>query len=508
MEHLPSSKDVSEKGSVDVESTSAQSDNGIDPVAEKKLLRKLDWILLPLTTLIYVLNFVDRTAIGEPTFLRHLFGSLHDLGNAKVVGLEKDLGMTGYDYNVSLTVFFIFFIFFEVPANLALKRFGSISMALLIIMFGLVSIGTAFIQNFAGLIVTRIFLGIAEGGTLPGLTYILSRYYRRHELVLRIGIFFGLAPCIAGAFGGLLASGLLAVNDIGSVTSWRKIFLIEGIITTGFGILGIFFIPTDPKHTRMLNETERELALRRIDADRPVKTHGDKEKTTWKLVWRSLNFNTLLCSMLYLFVNISFQGLSFFMPTVVAGLGHYTPVQVQLRTVPPYAVAGFWALFVTYGGYRLRVRSLTILFTIPLVLSGYVIAVATPSHHARYAACFLCVMGLVPTAPAIVAWGTDNASPDTMRATTSALIPSIGTIGAIVAVWTYLPTDAPSFRKGSILNVATSSTVIVLVIIGALYIRWENGKRERGERNYRLEGKTTQEIVDLGYKHPDFRYQI
>ncbi len=52
MEHLPSSKDVSEKGSVDVESTSAQSDNGIDPVAEKKLLRKLDWILLPLTTLI------------------------------------------------------------------------------------------------------------------------------------------------------------------------------------------------------------------------------------------------------------------------------------------------------------------------------------------------------------------------------------------------------------------------------------------------------------------------
>lgn len=62
-------------------------------------------------------------------------------------------------------------------------------------------------------------------------------------------------------------------------------------MTTGFGLLGIFFIPTDPKTTRLLNEAERELALKRIDADRTYKIHGEKERTTWKLVWRSLNFN-------------------------------------------------------------------------------------------------------------------------------------------------------------------------------------------------------------------------
>lgn len=76
-------------------------------------------------------------------------------------------------------------------------------------------------------------------------------------------------------------------------------------------------------------------------------------------------------------------------------------------------------------------------------------------------------------------------------------------------VWTYLPTDAPQYRNGTILNVATSTAAILLVSIGAFYINWENRKRDRGERNYRLEGKKSpQEIVDLGYKHPDFRYHL
>jgi MFS family permease len=81
----------------------------------------------------------------------------------------------------------------EVPSNLALKRFGSVWMAGLITSFGAVSIATAFITSYSGLIVTRVFLGLAEGGTLvctskvsiqiqvinrvlqSGLAYILSR---------------------------------------------------------------------------------------------------------------------------------------------------------------------------------------------------------------------------------------------------------------------------------------------------------------------------------------------
>lgn len=470
----------------------SEAPNAIDPVAERRLLQKLDWRLIPLFTLIYCTNFVDRTAIG----------------NAKIAGIEKDLQMTGFDYNVALTVFYIFYIVAEVPSNLALKHFGSVWLAAMVVMFGAVAIGTAFVTSYGGLVVSRVFLGIAEGGTLSGLVYVLSGYYRRSELVLRVGVFFGVAPTLAGAFGGLLASGLLSVGNINSVTSWRKIFLIEGIITCGIGLACFFILPNDPQRTRMFNEEERALALARIDADQAVETQGVKEKTSLKLVLRSFSFTTTACAILYLLINISFQGLSLFMPTVVATLGNYTVVESQLRTVPPYLVGAVWAIFCSYCSFRVKRRAPFILLSTLLMVTGYAIAVGTKNSKARYAACFLSITGGSNAGPMVLAWGTGNAAPDTVKAVATALIPGIGTIGAVIAVWTYLPTDAPNYHNGNTLNLSTSSFTCVLVLLVVLYIRLENAKRNRGERNYRLEGKSRKEIEELGYLHPGFRYQV
>ncbi|KAJ7334300.1 MFS general substrate transporter [Mycena albidolilacea] len=464
----------------------------IDPEAERRLVRKLDWILLPLFTLIYCTNFVDRTAIG----------------NAKIAGIEKDLGMVGFDYNIALTVFYVFYIVSDIPSNLALKHFGSVWLAAMVTCFGVVSIATAFVKSYSGLIATRVFLGMAEGGTLSGLTYIISRYYRRTELVMRIGIFFGVSAPLAGAFGGLLASGLLHVGDIGSVKSWRKIFLIEGIMTTGIGLLCFIIIPTDPERTRMLTPEEKALALARIDADRVVQTQGRKEPTTLRLIWKSFNINTTLCLLCYLMANISFQGLSLFMPTVIATLGHFTVVESQLRTVPPYLVSVVWALVICYISLRIKRRAALCFVCGAFMVLGYAIAVGTKNPHARYAACFFSIMGGSGIGPLELAWATDNAAPDTVRAVTSAIIPGFGALGSVIAVWTYLPADAPNYHKGNSLNLGTASAICLLTIIAALYIRWENAKRERGERDYRLEGKTAKELEELGYLHPRFRYQL
>ncbi|KAJ7105461.1 MFS general substrate transporter [Mycena crocata] len=379
----------------------------IDQEAERKLVRKLDWALLPLFTLIYCTNFVDRTAIG----------------NAKIAGIEKDLGMVGFDYNIALTVFYIFYIVSDIPSNIALKRFGSMWLAGMVTVFGIVSISTAFVHSYSGLITTRVFLGMAEGGTLSGLTYLLSRYYRRTELVMRIGIFFGVSAPLAGAFGGLLASGLLHVGDIGTVKSWRKIFLIEGIMTTGIGLLCFVIIPTDPQRTRMLSAEEKSLALARIDADQVVRTYGRKEPTTFGLIWRSFNINTTLCLICYTMANISFQGLSLFMPTVIATLGHFTVVESQLRTVPPYMVGAVWAVIVAYISFRMKQRAGPIFVAGLFMVLGYAIAIGTRNSHARYAACFFSIMGGSPIGPLYLAWATDNAAPDTIRAVTSAIVP-------------------------------------------------------------------------------------
>ncbi|KAG6850659.1 hypothetical protein H0H93_010387 [Arthromyces matolae] len=327
------------------------------------------------------------------------------IGNAKIAGIEKDLNMSGFEFNIALTVFY--YIVVDVPSNLALKRFGSPWLAALITSFGLISIATAFIHSYSGLILTRVFLGLAEG------------------------------------VGGLLASGLLSVPDFHSVKSWRKIFLIEGIITTGFGLLCFFILPTDPLSARFLNDQERLLAMARIDGQQTIKTQGRRERTTLKLVFRSLSAHvrTILATIVYIMLNISFQGLSLFMPTVVATLGNYTVVESQLRTVPPYAVAAVWSVLISYLSYRMRHRSAIIFVCGMLMISGYAISVGTRNSHARwvlqplegyitntltrYAACFLTLAGASPGGPLVLAWAADNAAPDTVKAVTTAIVPGM-----------------------------------------------------------------------------------
>ncbi|KAG7094120.1 hypothetical protein E1B28_007732 [Marasmius oreades] len=291
-----------------LETTSAGTNSSdIDPVAERRLLRKLDWYLLPLFTLLYCTAFIDKISIG----------------NAKIAGIENDLRLTGLDLNIALTVFYIFFLVAEVPSNLALKRFGSGWLSAMTTIFGLISIGTAFVTSFAGILVTRALLGIAEACSLSGFVYLLSRYYRRSELVLRVGIFFGLSPGLGGAFGGLLASGLLTVCILPAwiLNSFTHTSFEEGIITTGIGLMCFVVLPTDPQYTRMFTEEERKLALARIDADQNTETKGRTEKASFALVLRSFNFSTTLCAICFALLNVTFQGLSLFMPTVVASCG-------------------------------------------------------------------------------------------------------------------------------------------------------------------------------------------
>lgn len=72
------------------------------------------------------------------------------------------------------------------------------------------------------------FLGFFEAGYGPGIPYLLSLFYLRHEIGVRIGFFLSAAP-LATCFAGPLAYGITSGDDAGSIANWRLLFLVEGL---------------------------------------------------------------------------------------------------------------------------------------------------------------------------------------------------------------------------------------------------------------------------------------
>jgi hypothetical protein len=145
----------------------------LDSVAEKKLVRKLDIrVILPIGA-IFFWAFIDRV----------------NLGYAKLQGLEKDLGMTGNDFNVALLVQIAPYIFFEIPSNLILKHvrpsywLGGLSLC-----WGFMTLGQGLVKTYSGFIALRVFLGLFEAGLVPGMADCACGRIRRakHEQVLSI----------------------------------------------------------------------------------------------------------------------------------------------------------------------------------------------------------------------------------------------------------------------------------------------------------------------------------
>ncbi|KAI6782784.1 putative MFS transporter [Emericellopsis cladophorae] len=144
----------------------------IDYQAEDKLVRRIDKFVVPTVMLAYLLCFLDRTNIG----------------NARLFGLEEDLGLKGSEYQIAVAVLFVPYVLIEVPSNLVLKKFRpSRWLSFITVSWGIVSTCTGFVQDFAGLVAARVLLGLLEGGLLPGLTVYLTLFYTKKEIALRIG---------------------------------------------------------------------------------------------------------------------------------------------------------------------------------------------------------------------------------------------------------------------------------------------------------------------------------
>ena len=433
--------------------------------------------------------------------------------------MDFDIGMVGYDYNMILSAFFVGYIVFELPAVACCKWIGpGWFLPTTSLMFGATSIATAFITTVPQAAAVRFLLGIFEAGMLPGSAYYLSRWYRRSELTFRISLYIVMSP-LAGAFGGLLAGAILGLPRIGTVTSWRMIFLVEGIVTMGLALIAFAALPNGPETARWLSAEEKSLAIGRLQAERDVRRPGTTAGGAAPLVDK-LNLNrfirgianpvTISTSIVFLFDAITVQSLAFFLPTIVKTIfPTETTVRQQLYTTPPYLVGIVLTAGLSWISWRVDRRQIFIAGSVPLVMIGYAMFLGSTNPRVRYAATFLAsssfTLGALTNAQV-----SANVISDTARNAAIGINAFCAHLGGLVSTWAFLQWDAPHFPIGNGINLATSSTSFIISFATLIWINRDNklrDSREAAGQEGAGQTLTAEEAQDLDWKHPAFRWK-
>ena len=342
---------------------------------------------------------------------------------------------------------------------------------------------------------------------MPGISYYLSRWYRRSELAFRLAMYISMAP-LAGAFGGLLASGILTLDHFGSLHTWQMIFAIEGIITMGLGLVGFITLTDRPETARWLSPEEKTLAITRIQSERVTTTEVLDKLDVPKTLRGILSPVSLTTSVIFLLNNITVQGLAFFAPTIVQTIyPDSTVITQQLYTVPPYIVGTFFTLVFPFLSWRWDIRMIFFVACPPLMVAGYIMFLASTSPMVRYGATFLIASGAFSLGAICNANSSNNVVSDTARSSAIGTTVMIGNVGGLIATWSFLPFDAPDYPIGNGLNLATSTTTIIVGSSLWLWMRWDNARREKINASSVLEGMSQKQIEDLDWRHPAFRWR-
>ncbi|KAF7365197.1 MFS general substrate transporter [Mycena venus] len=476
-------------------SESQEALDQFDSPEDKKLVRKIDFRLIPILTLLYLLSFLDRTNVG----------------NAKLLGLTTDLHVAAPQYNTALALYFVAYVLFEVPANIILKRFNpQFWLPTLTLVWGIVSICQGLVKNQAGLFGIRFLLGVTEAGLFPGVIYLFSVYYRRHERSWRVAIFFG-GAALAGAFGGILAFGIGKMDGVGGRKGWEWIFILEGIITVAFSLLAYFVVPTWSQKATFLTEPERARLLARLKYDSDA---AREEKFEWFFVFQAFK-DHLVWAYALLFHGFAFvlYSLSLFLPTIIAGLG-FSSWQAQLMTVPPNALAAFSIWFTVWLSSRYNVRAPFIIGSAFIAIIGYIILLAGPTPGAQYVGVHFAAAGVYTGNALLLSWPGENVSAQTKRAVAVAMQITIGDIGAIAGVLIYRPElSAHRFRKPHIIAIGYLLFAAAVAAYLWVWMSRENKRRDllAGERGEKQSLDTAEDEVQqqrLGDRSVLYRYVI
>ncbi|KAE8331862.1 putative MFS transporter [Aspergillus sergii] len=433
---------------------------------ERKLMAKIDWHIMPCLCVMYLLAFLDRVNIS----------------NAAVLGLQEDLNIVdGTNYNTALTIFFVPYVIFEIPSNILLKKLRPhVWLTGCMFLFGLVTICQGLVSNWGGLMTTRWFLGMFETGMFPGCFYLLGMWYKRSEAQKRFSFFFS-STTLAGAFGGLLASGLGKMDGIRGYRGWRWVFIIEGLITCVVSLAWFFIIPDFPEEVKWLTDEERQFIRAKLARDSGSAGHDAKIGWRdvlevfkdyihrWFDVLRSGRHSIWIC----LLRADHYQKL---------WLRWYVSIKTQLYSIPPWAAAWGFSMLVAILSDKTRHRFAFTIVPMLIAMAGFGILLnvhGQARRNVQYGALFMVTCGCYSAMPVIVCWFAMNLAGHRRRSVGTAWQVGFGNIGGIISTYAFLKKDAPEYRPGYIISVSFLSFSAACCIGYFAAVWYDNWRRDQ-----------------------------
>src|SRR4051794_20360824 len=267
---------------------------------ELQTMRKVAWRLVPMVSLAYLINVLDRFNIS--------FAALT---------MNKALGLSATAYGLGAGAFFWSYVLFQVPANIALTRLGARRwITIIMVAWGLCSAGAALITDGTTFVIARFLLGMAEAGFLPGAAFFLTCWFPSRHRGRAMGVLYA-TGATAGIIGGPIAAQLLTLNGWFGIAGWQWIFLAEGIPALLLAVLVPLLLRDRPSEATWLAPEERTWLEETLRAEQTAAQGGHLP------VMRAiLSMPVILLMFIHFGLGCGVYGKAYFLPLMVKSLGY------------------------------------------------------------------------------------------------------------------------------------------------------------------------------------------
>ena len=381
----------------------------------ERALARIRWRLLPFLGLLYVVSYLDRVNVSF----------------AKLT-MNTSIGIDDATYAFGAGIFFIGYFLFEVPSNLIMEHVGARRwIARIMITWGVISAGTAFVTGSTSFVIMRFLLGVAEAGFFPGILLYLTYWFPASERARVVGLFMVALP-LSGLLGSPLSAELMRLNGFG-LEGWQWMLIVEGLPAVLLGIACLALLPDGPSDAAWLAPDEREWLIATLASERrAVANHGHsslRAALVQPRVWALAGA--------YFGIVLALYGFSFWLPSLITAHG------VELRytgwiAALPFLCGGPFMVWWGRRSDRKNERVAHLVAVAVLGFAGFAAASVVDSLAGQIFCLCLAVMGVYGAFPVFWTFPTAFLT-GTAAAGGIALINSVGNLagyfGPQVVAW-------------------------------------------------------------------------